>query len=255
MSSRVLLLAVVPVLLQAQSAESRAARKEAALGAALAVQITRDIHPRQLPELNSYLEDLGRQLVAGLPGAAEQWEFRVMTDYEPVSTYEPLSLPGGWIFVSTKLVLAAENEAEFAGMLAHAMAHVALRQGIRQSPGDVNYLAAIPVVTLYGGAAFGDSPKPALLPAGYLNTHREQELTADRVAVAAMASAGFDPNALLSYVSRMQSRVAATESTLPGLVVRLTNLRNAITGASLPTRHRSGDLFLTVRDEFRHELR
>jgi hypothetical protein len=49
------------------------------------------------------------------------------------STHEPLSVPGGHIFVPATLIPAAGSEAEFAGMLAHAMAHVTERHGIRTS--------------------------------------------------------------------------------------------------------------------------
>ena len=45
--------------------------------------------------------------------------------------YEPISLPGGFIFVPASTILAARNEAEFAGMLAHAMAHIAAHHGTR----------------------------------------------------------------------------------------------------------------------------
>jgi hypothetical protein len=44
-------------------------------------------------------------------------------------THEPASLPGGYVFVPASLFVATHNEAEFAGMLAHAMEHVAERQG------------------------------------------------------------------------------------------------------------------------------
>jgi Peptidase family M48 len=58
--------------------------------------------------------------------------------------------------------------------------------------------------------------------------HREQELAADRVAVGAMAAAGYDPHALVDYLTRVQSRGSDAESPLPSLPGRLSNLGNTI---------------------------
>lgn len=140
-------------------------------------------------------------------------------------------------------------------MLAHSMAHVALRQGVQQSPGDVRYLAAIPILTLYGGATFGDNPKSTPLPAGYLNMHREHELAADRVAVAAMAAAGYDPHALVDYLARVQSRSSDAESPLPSLPVRLSNLGNAIRNLPAASPHPSAQLFFALQERVRGELK
>src|SRR6185437_13011445 len=119
------------------------------------------------------------------------------------STYEPISLPGGWIFMPAQLILASKTEGEFAGMLAHAMAHVALRQGVhRQTPGDVTYMATIPLV-LIGHATFGQDGRNSVAPVGYLNIQRNYELEADKTAVEVIAAADFDPNDLVNYIARV----------------------------------------------------
>ena len=108
--------------------------KEAALGAQLALQIRRQTTPLGINRVDNYVEGLGRQLAAQMPNAPENWNFTVIRDPRGGSLHEPLSLSGGYIFVPAQLIPAAENEAEFAGMLAHSVAHVAERQWIHQAP-------------------------------------------------------------------------------------------------------------------------
>ena len=50
--------------------------------------------------------------------------FAVIAEDRGGYTHEPLAYPGGRIFVPAPLILAAGDEAEFAGMLAHAMANL-----------------------------------------------------------------------------------------------------------------------------------
>jgi predicted Zn-dependent protease len=78
----------------------------------------------------------------------------------------------GYVFVSVRVLNYAHNEAEFAGVLAHAMSH------------RIDRSAPIPI-------AAGEGVSPA------------QEIAADREAVAKMAAAGYSPYAFLDYVERV----------------------------------------------------
>ena len=99
--------------------------KERALGEQLAKEVERQVTPVEIRAVQEYLDDLTRRLAAQLPA---QFAYTVAVIKED-GEYEPMPLPGGFIFVPTSLILAAQNEAEFAGMLAHAMAHIAARHG------------------------------------------------------------------------------------------------------------------------------
>lgn len=103
--------------------------KESAMGAAMAVNIVKRASRLTDPAVNAYMDRLGRQLAAQVNRV--DWEFAVIRDDSGGSTREPLSLPGGYIFIPASLILAAGNEAELAGMLAHSMAHVANRDSVR----------------------------------------------------------------------------------------------------------------------------
>jgi predicted Zn-dependent protease len=211
--ARLCILALVAVWLSAQDpphsyVNSYSKEKEAALGASLASDVRRHTSAISEPAVHDYIERVGRQLAAQLRGGADlDWEFAVVRDDLGGSTHEPLSIPAGHIFLPTSLILAADNEAELTGMLAHSMAHIAERHGTRMAArGKVDNSSAIPIVFIGGwmgmGAAGNDDR--ALLPARFLKIQRENELDADRVAVNIMATAGYNPAALVEYIRRTQ---------------------------------------------------
>jgi predicted Zn-dependent protease len=158
--------------------------KEVALGQRLASDLTHQTTPLDLAGANDYVKRIGANLAAHFPG---DWTYRIETVREDRtgSTHEPVAFPGGPIFVSLDLLRTAQTEAEFAGMLAHAMAHVASRHWTRSAT----------KAELSGIA----SESPAALA-----FQRAQEREADYWAVKAMAAAGYDPSALASYLARVQ---------------------------------------------------
>jgi predicted Zn-dependent protease len=177
--------------------------KEIALGTQLALQFGQKTTPLGVAAAGDYVKQVGANLAAQFPGG---WTYRIETIREDQggATHEPVAFPGGAIFVSVDLIAAARNEAEFAGMLAHAMAHVVARHWTRSAtktglmPGDS------------GPAAFRES-----VPMGMLAFQRAMEGEADYLAVKAMAAAGYDPAGLASYVGRVQAAPGSTGDALP----------------------------------------
>jgi predicted Zn-dependent protease len=177
--------------------------KEAALGKVMAEDVRRQTTKLDNPEVQAYVERVGGRLAAHLPDTSLTFTFAVVSDDRGGPTHEPYALPGGYIFISSSLILGAQDEAEFAGTLAHAMVHVAARHSTRNATrGEIANLATIPLIYM-GGWQIGDAAR-TLIPVGFLKFQREFELEADRVAVPTMAAAGYDPAALLRYVSRVQ---------------------------------------------------
>ena len=232
--------------------------KEAALGARLAMQVRRETTPLELPDVDAYVDKLAHELARHMSNALELWQFTLIKNYEDSSTYEPISMPGGWIFIPAQLILESKNEGAFAGMLAHAMAHVALRQGLhRQTPGDVTYLAGVPVVVLMGPGTFGQDGQSSLVPASYLNVQRGYELQADTTAAKVIAASNFNPNDLLNYIARMQptrTRLSEAVSPMPSIATRISNLESTINTISPSGSWRSPGTFHLIQDEVRNEI-
>jgi len=189
--------------------------KEAALGERLAKDILSHSTVVENPAVQSYVEGLGGRLAVQFP-ADLTYRFTVVTDALNGGTHEPLSLPGGNIIVSTALLTAAGDEAELAGMLAHAMAHVANRDSTRQATqGQLINYGSIPLIFIGGWT--GADNQGAAIPIGFRATQKTYERQADRDAVGVMSGAGFDPAALVRYVSRVQpgnERIALLEAAI-----------------------------------------
>jgi predicted Zn-dependent protease len=163
--------------------------------------------------------------------------FTVMADDTDGGIHEPIALPGCAIFVPARLVLEARSEAEFAGMIAHAIAHRALPHGT----------AEILYPTL--------DAQRGLFPGSMAKQQRSRELQADTIAVQAMAKAGVDPEGFVQYLDRVQPSPAQghVASPLPDRHSRIEALRAII--ASMPARHYSrGTEFPAVREELRSAL-
>jgi predicted Zn-dependent protease len=209
-------------------------QKEAALGAQLVEEIRRASRPLDVPAVREYVKRIGSALATELPGAFE-YTFEVLS--APGSQMsEPFALPGGYVFVPSGLFLAAGNEAEFAGMLAHSMAHAALRHGTRQaSRGMIVNYASIPLIFMGGWHGIHGNDAGMAVPLGFLQFMRGHELEADALGTRAMARTGYDPAAWVSYVERTQvDKQPIERSALPPREERLAQLERTI--AELPAR-------------------
>ena len=123
------------------------------------------------------------------------------------------ALPGGYIVVYTGLVRAAESPEQLAGVLAHEMAHVTLRHGMRRIAQSVGVVAAIQL--LLGDVSGLAAVAVELLREGALNSYsREQESEADSSGVRVLAAAGVDPRALADFFALLQRR----EPGLPAVI-------------------------------------
>jgi beta-barrel assembly-enhancing protease len=189
--------------------------KERALGGQVAAEFRRSVTVIDSPAVNAYLNDLGQRIAAKSQGPAFTYTFELV-DGAPSLLNEPIALPGGPVFVPVALILAAKNEDELAGMMAHSIAHIAARHGTKlATKGEIVNQASIPLIMMGGWQG-------QTVPLGYVKFQRANELQADRLAVQSMAATGYNPSSLADYVERMQpadARVAAIRSAIQVLSV------------------------------------
>lgn len=153
-----------------------ASEKEAALAAAVERDMRRTLTMVDDPALLIYLGG-----IAGRLGG--EWRLAVYRDDTGRRAEEPAALPGGAIFLPDRLLLAAGNEAEWARLLAHAMAHVTERHALRAAGSGNGSM----MLFYFGG--------PGLIPQGFRKIWQEYEVEADRLAAERLAAAGYDRDA------------------------------------------------------------
>jgi predicted Zn-dependent protease len=164
------------------------AAREAGLGAQMSGEVRRTSSLIRDPAVRSYVSHLATKLIG--PQFLLTLE---VTDDDRGFTHEPIWLPGGYMFVSAALIRTARDEAEFAGMFAHALAHEInhdnMRIAARMQTGT------IPLIFL------GGEPWPGLGPSiGQLRPFEQQ---ADEQAVKMISDIGYDPEALVRYIARV----------------------------------------------------
>jgi predicted Zn-dependent protease len=126
------------------------------------------------------------------------------------------ALPGGYFFVNSGLIMAADNESEMAGVMAHEIAHVAACHAARGATrGQMANLAAIPLIFVGGGIGYAVSGVAGLgLPVTFLKFSRNFESEADYLGVEYLYKTGYDPQ---SYV-RFFEKIEAMEKKKPGFL-------------------------------------
>jgi predicted Zn-dependent protease len=208
--------------------------EEAALGASLAAEVRRQTTPIDSAVVHDFVNRIEARLAAQIPDAPFPYTLAVIADDPNNATHEPVSLPGGYIFIPAKLILALNDEAEFAGMLAHSMAHVYERHATREATraGLANE-ATVPLIFMGGWRGYGvERGTSVLMPVGMLKFQRAAETQADTLAVAMTTGAGYDAAALVRYLSRVPASQPGTTSkvfaAVPTPEERVSSMRTAM---------------------------
>src|ERR1035438_462888 len=150
--------------------------KEIALGRRLAQEVERQGKVITDPVIAEYVNRVGQNIVRN-SDAKVPFTIKVL-DSEEVNAF---ALPGGFFFVNSGLILKADSEAELAGVMAHEIAHVALRHGTKQATrGDIAQIATIPLIFMGGWAGYGARQLASvLIPVGFLQFSQVMEKDAD----------------------------------------------------------------------------
>jgi predicted Zn-dependent protease len=187
--------------------------KQVAMGRGYAQQVESQIKLVNDPVVTEYVNRIGQNLVRN-SDAQVPFTIKVI-DSDVVNA---MALPGGFFYVNSGLILAADEEAEMAGVMAHEIAHVAACHLAReQTRGTLMQLATIPLIFIGGGIGYGayEAAGPAAM-LGFLKFSRGFEAEADYLGVEYMYRAGYDPSAFVSFFEKIQ----AMEKKKPGTLAK-----------------------------------
>jgi len=185
--------------------------KEIALGKGLAQDIERSAKIVDDPVVAEFVNRMGQNLVRN-SDAKVPFTIKVV-DSEEINAF---ALPGGFFFINSGLILAADTEAELAGVMGHEIAHIAARHGTRGATrGQIANLATLPLIFMGGWAGFGIRQAAQIaIPAGFLMFSRAFEREADMLGLQYMYKAGYDPGAFIDFFEKLQSKEKRKPGTL-----------------------------------------
>ena len=188
--------------------------REIALGRELARQVEQESRLVSDPVINDYVNRVGQNLVRN-SDAKLPFTIKVI-DSDEINAF---ALPGGFFYVNTGLILAADDEAELAGVMAHEIAHVAARHGTEQaSKGQLWQYASIPLIFMSGGIGYGiQQAATVLVPLSFLKFSRAMEEEADYLGVQYLYKTGYDPNAMVRFFEKLQAKEKAKPGSMASL--------------------------------------
>lgn len=189
--------------------------KEIAIGRQLALQVEQQAKLVEDPVITEYVNRVGQNVVLN-SDAKVPFTIKVI-DSDEVNAF---ALPGGFFYVNKGLILAADNEAELAGVMAHEIAHVAARHAMEnQGKGTlINYGALAGII--FGGPIVStvlQNGGGILAGLASLKFSRNAEVEADRLGVQYLYASGFDPTAM----STMFEKLAAKNKKKPSSLSKL----------------------------------
>ena len=189
---------------------------EIGMGKQYAMEIEKSAHLVTDPVVVEYVNRVGQNIVKN-SDCKVPFTIKVIDSDE----INAMALPGGFFYVNSGLIMAADEEAELAGVMAHETAHVCAHHAAREMT-RMNYaeLASIPleIVTYGSWTGYGIYEASQLaIPMGFLEFSREFEAEADYLGLQYMYKAGYDPQAFIQFFEK----ITALEKHKPGTLAKV----------------------------------
>ena len=205
--------------------------KEVNMGRQLAADVDRQGKFVDDPVVSEYVNRVGQNLALH-SDAKIPFTIKVL-DSDDVNAF---ALPGGFLYVNKGAILAADSEAELAGVMAHEIAHVTARHGVEQaSKATLANYAMIPLIFMTGGLGYIAYQAAQIgVPLTFLKFSRGVETEADKLGAQYLWAAGYDPNNFLSFFEKLEkkekrkpgtlSKLFGTHPPTPDRIVKVQNL-------------------------------
>ena len=160
------------------------------------------------PLISAYFEDMGFRLASNSDRPDKAFTF-VVLNQDVVNAF---AAPGGVIALYSGLILAADDENEVAGVLAHEIAHITqlhlYRAVEHQKAMTIPIALAMLAIALAGGGD-GEAISGAVMSGqaaaaqAAVNYTRQNEYEADRIGISTLSRAGYDPAGMAEFFEKM----------------------------------------------------
>ncbi|MGG6296864.1 M48 family metallopeptidase [Leptolyngbya sp. AN02str] len=222
-------------------------RQEAQLGQQINAQLTsRQFRLYRNSDVVRYIDDIGQRLAETSERSNIDYTFQVV-DSDQINAFATM---GGYVYVTTGLLRAAENEAEVAGVLGHEVGHIVERHAVEQMRERAVQAGVATAAGLDRNAAVAIGVDLAL---NRPNSRRD-EYEADELGLRNMLEAGYAPSGLVTFMQKLAQRGSPPTflSTHPHPADRVERLQQAI--SSLPSNVSSAATDGLAQDAYRARI-
>ena len=187
--------------------------KEVRIGKQYAQQVEQTVKLIDDPIVGEYVNRVGQNIVRN-SDCKVPFTIKVVDD----DSINAFALPGGFFYVNSGLMLAADNESELAGVMAHETAHVCAHHAMRQmTRANWAQIGSIPLMVVGGGIGYAAyEAYNVAVPLTFMQFSRNFEAEADYLGVEYLYKAGYDPQSFVDFFEKIQ----AQEKKKPGTLVK-----------------------------------
>jgi predicted Zn-dependent protease len=207
--------------------------EEVVLGEQLAAKLIGSMKLVKQPELQRYVNSVGKALADGGERKELSWHFGVVSS-ESVNAF---ALPGGIVLISSGLYRLLESEDELAAVLAHEIAHIQRQHHYKvvQKQKAVAGLGQLASSQVSKDSTIADTILSRATEVIARGLDKDAEYEADRDGMVLAARGGYDVTALLNVLEKLAALNGGATggslmfSTHPAPEARLEALANAAT--------------------------
>jgi beta-barrel assembly-enhancing protease len=199
--------------------------QEASLGAETNRSILNQVRLYRNPAVNSYIDSIGQRLARNSGRPNIRYTFQVVED----NAINAFATMGGYVYVNTGTIKAADNEAQLAGVIGHEIGHIAGKHSLQR----VRQSAIAQGISSVAGVERDRIVQMGVQVALTLPNSRQDEYDADRRGLTTMIQTGYAPSGLPEFMKKLVSSNSAPAflSSHPAASDRVTKLQSMIPAA------------------------
>lgn len=184
--------------------------QEVSVGANIARQIEQRYGVLDDPALNGRLNFIGQRLAAVSDRKDLVHHFKIIDD----KNMNAFTILGGYVYVNKGVFDFVASDSELAAVIAHEIGHSAARHSAKRLEAGLGYQILSGLI--FSNEKYADLQRAVDLSLNFvmLGYGRQDELLADRLAVKYLMRAGYNPQAYVMLLEKMQAR----EGSEPGAI-------------------------------------
>jgi predicted Zn-dependent protease len=177
-------------------------QQEVQIGQETAAQVNAQLPMLRDPQIDGYVNSLGRSIASRTSRADLDWKFAVVN----TDVINAFALPGGFVYVNRGVLARASNESELAGVLAHEIEHVVQRHSVKQMEQAQQANVGVGLVCILTRVCENQAAQAAIQVGGtayFAKNSREDEVQADEGGFQNMMRAGINPRGMLTFFQKL----------------------------------------------------